>query len=81
MEQGTGIEPAFTAWEAVVLPIYEPCVDDWGYYSRQSRKFQALFVGFPSVLQGSFRVNTARIIATAISCWLGDAVFHSSVNS
>ena len=27
MEQGTGIEPAFTAWEAVVLPIYEPCVD------------------------------------------------------
>ncbi len=26
MEQGTGIEPAFTAWEAVVLPIYEPCV-------------------------------------------------------
>ena len=22
----TGIEPAFTAWEAVVLPIYEPCV-------------------------------------------------------
>ena len=26
MEQGTGIEPAFTAWEAVVLPIYEPCI-------------------------------------------------------
>ena len=25
MEQGTGVEPAFTAWEAVVLPIYEPC--------------------------------------------------------
>ena len=25
LEQGTGIEPAFTAWEAVVLPIYEPC--------------------------------------------------------
>ncbi len=29
MEQGTGIEPAFTAWEAVVLPIYEPCVFIW----------------------------------------------------
>ena len=28
MEQGTGIEPAFTAWEAVVLPIYEPCVGE-----------------------------------------------------
>ena len=26
LEQGTGIEPAFTAWEAVVLPIYEPCM-------------------------------------------------------
>ena len=25
LEQGTGVEPAFTAWEAVVLPIYEPC--------------------------------------------------------
>ena len=23
----TGIEPAFTAWEAVVLPIYEPCME------------------------------------------------------
>ena len=32
LEQGTGIEPAFTAWEAVVLPIYEPCVGM--YYSR-----------------------------------------------
>ena len=27
LEQGTGIEPAFTAWEAVVLPIYEPCME------------------------------------------------------
>ena len=26
MEQDTGVEPAFTAWEAVVLPIYESCV-------------------------------------------------------
>ena len=25
LEQDTGIEPAFTAWEAVVLPIYESC--------------------------------------------------------
>ena len=25
MEQDTGVEPAFTAWEAVVLPIYESC--------------------------------------------------------
>ena len=30
LEQGTGIEPAFTAWEAVVLPIYEPCIDREG---------------------------------------------------
>ena len=33
LEQGTGIEPAFTAWEAVVLPIYEPC-NLCQYYSR-----------------------------------------------
>ena len=26
MEQDTGVEPAFTAWEAVVLPIYESCM-------------------------------------------------------
>ena len=42
MEQGTGIEPAFTAWEAVVLPIYEPCV--FPYYTRGACKKQALFV-------------------------------------
>ena len=27
LEQDTGVEPAFTAWEAVVLPIYESCID------------------------------------------------------
>ena len=45
MEQGTGVEPAFTAWEAVVLPIYEPC-SVCGYYSRQKRKIQVPFVDF-----------------------------------
>ena len=28
LEQDTGVEPAFTAWEAVVLPIYESCGQD-----------------------------------------------------
>ena len=42
MEQGTGIEPAFTAWEAVVLPIYEPC--EQKHYTRPECKFQSLFV-------------------------------------
>ena len=28
LEQDTGVEPAFTAWEAVVLPIYESCVGE-----------------------------------------------------
>ena len=42
MEQGTGIEPAFTAWEAVVLPIYEPCVGL--YYSRVRWEIQVFFV-------------------------------------
>ena len=45
MEQGTGIEPAFTAWEAVVLPIYEPCIYNlYGYYSKDIWKMQPLFV-------------------------------------
>ena len=26
LEQGTGVEPALTAWEAAVIPIYQPCV-------------------------------------------------------
>ena len=26
MEQGTGVEPASAAWEAAVLPMYEPCL-------------------------------------------------------
>ena len=30
LEQGTGIEPALTAWEAAVIPIYQPC--DWMEY-------------------------------------------------
>ncbi len=24
MERGTGVEPALTAWEAAVIPIYQP---------------------------------------------------------
>lgn len=26
MEQGTGVGPALTAWEAAVIPIYQPCM-------------------------------------------------------
>ena len=45
VEQDTGVEPAFTAWEAVVLPIYESCVSfNDGNYSRPGRKIQPLFV-------------------------------------
>ena len=44
LEQGTGIEPAFTAWEAVVLPIYEPCIKLYRYYSRAKTKKQHNFV-------------------------------------
>ena len=31
LEQGTGIEPASSAWEADVLPMYEPC--KWSYHT------------------------------------------------
>ena len=30
MEQGTGVEPALTAWEAAVIPIYQPCKSEQG---------------------------------------------------
>ena len=39
MEQDTGVEPAFTAWEAVVLPIYESCVGV-GIISEGDGKFK-----------------------------------------
>ena len=42
LEQDTGVEPAFTAWEAVVLPIYESCM--WLYYSKGRGKKQPFFV-------------------------------------
>ena len=42
LEQGTGIEPAFTAWEAVVLPIYEPCVPQ--HCTTAGRKKQPICV-------------------------------------
>ena len=37
LEQDTGVEPAFTAWEAVVLPIYESCVS--GIIAKRIGKF------------------------------------------
>lgn len=43
LEQDTGVEPAFTAWEAVVLPMYESCVQV--HYSRAAGKKQPFFVG------------------------------------
>ena len=37
LEQDTGVEPAFTAWEAVVLPIYESCM--WDIIAELAGKF------------------------------------------
>ena len=45
MEQGTGIEPAFTAWEAVVLPIYEPCVSIGAIIAKKNKKFKSFLSG------------------------------------
>ena len=35
MEQDTGVEPASSAWEADVLPMYEPC--KWNYHTTLFR--------------------------------------------
>ena len=42
LEQGTGVEPALTAWEAAVIPIYQPC--ERCYYSRSARVLQPQFL-------------------------------------
>ena len=41
LEQGTGVEPALTAWEAAVIPIYQPC-DGWSI-SYSSCHFKAKY--------------------------------------
>lgn len=40
LEQGTGVEPASAAWEAAVLPMYEPCGSGLGYHIIFSSKMQ-----------------------------------------
>ena len=65
LEQDTGVEPAFTAWEAVVLPIYESCID--GHYSRQGREIQLFFVAGNGVRKPStFRVIEFNQIAVRL---------------
>ncbi len=47
MEQGTGVEPASSAWEADVLPMYEPCEVSVLYHSdhgNASEKRQNMFL-------------------------------------
>ena len=59
MEQGTGVEPAFTAWEAVVLPIYEPCGYDPIIADRAKKfksDFSSSFVRFFSFALAYFEV-------------------------
>ncbi len=58
LEQGTGVEPAFTAWEAVVLPIYEPCIQLSVLYQNQKeisspfcQKIKIFFIFFMSMIR------------------------------
>ena len=46
LEQDTGVEPAFTAWEAVVLPIYESCICV-GIIAKENRKFNHILSMYP----------------------------------
>ena len=56
MEQDTGVEPAFTAWEAVVLPIYESCISE-GIIAKSVGKFN-LFLSALSELMKMERAIT-----------------------
>ena len=55
LEQDTGVEPAFTAWEAVVLPIYESCKSE-AIIAKQDGKsnhFLSMESAFPSTSEGT----------------------------
>ena len=54
MEQGTGVGPALTAWEAAVIPIYQPCKIQCAYYSRSAAILQQVFCRrFPFLFSGN----------------------------
>ena len=57
MEQGTGIEPAFTAWEAVVLPIYEPCVAV-GIIAERNGKFNTFLSALFAALLSEMHIRS-----------------------
>ncbi len=60
LEQGTGVEPAFTAWEAVVLPIYEPCI--LGIIAYRNGNFKP----FSPIFFDKFRSAMGQAIPLAI---------------
>ena len=67
LEQGTGVEPAFTAWEAVVLPIYEPCKAGILYQTP---------IGIASAI--SPQKSTGKVKLNAL-CYLALCTMHLSV--
>ena len=75
MEQGTGIEPAFTAWEAVVLPIYEPCVGR-GIIAKALGKFNP-FLSKGICAPGK---NPGKISVSVLSFFIGIR-YNSSVKT
>ena len=75
MEQGTGVEPAFTAWEAVVLPIYEPCVAV-GIIADGVGKFNTFLSAFFIALLSEMhrRIGEGREIIRLSQCGLFEKV-------
>ncbi len=68
LEQGTGIEPAFTAWEAVVLPIYEPCEYSCiGIIAKQTKNFN-LFLSINSANLGKNMVAKSDLPCYNTAC-------------
>ena len=68
MEQDTGVEPASSAWEADVLPMYESCVHD--QFNTEHAKMQLFSVeSLPQLaLGGSFRYTDIRSVPLHETC-------------
>ena len=70
MEQDTGVEPAFTAWEAVVLPIYESCVSK-GIIAKGHGNFNPFLSKVSGAATAAPALFTRILLPDATSCPAG----------
>ena len=70
LEQGTGVEPALTAWEAAVIPIYQPCKGTDLNSIAQDRRF------CKEISRPPFRFFRRRALPPGRLCEIHRTRFH-----